>query len=333
MAESAAIFGENEPERSGVTESFNMASESLQATASPAHRAIPRVSVGMPAFNAERFIAAAIESVLAQTHTDLELIVSDNASTDRTVAICERYVAADPRVRLLRCDVNRGAHPNYRKVAVAARGHYFKWAAANDLIAPDFLAGCVAVLDSQPDAVLAFGRTLLFEDDPLQGTPYEDRMDICDDDPLQRFRRCVEGLRLNNVLNGVLRRHDLLNTSLMPDYMNADVLVLAELSLAGKFVEVPSTRFYRRMSQESATRLQSKEAVRKHHYPPGASRGLFQAWRLELGYLRAVMRAPLALDKRLAALSYVARQSYWRAGDLAADFRDAARRWRPRNPR
>jgi hypothetical protein len=134
------------------------------------------------------------------------------------------------------------------------------------------------------------------------------------------------------VLNGVLRLHDLLNTSIMPDYMNADVLVLAELSLAGKFVEVPSTNFYRRMSKEGATRLQSKEAVREHHYPAGARRGLFQAWRLELGYLRAVMRAPLPLDKRLAALGYIARQSYWRAGDLAADFRDAVRLWLPRNP-
>jgi glycosyltransferase involved in cell wall biosynthesis len=287
----------------------------------------PLVSVGMPVFNGEKFIASAIESVLGQTFADLELIISDNASSDATVAICERYVALDRRVRLLRSSANVGAHPNYRKVAHAARGQYFKWASANDLLAPDYLERCLDTLEKRPDAVLAFGTTVLFEEDPGLGTPYDDRMHLEDEDAFHRFRRCTEQLRLNNVINSVVRTSALRRTSVMPNYMGADNLVLAELALAGKFIEVPTTRFYRRMSPEGAMKLQGNEAVLLHHHPTGGARGLFQAWRIARGYLRAVLRGELSAGQRLRAVAYVARQTYWRAPDLVQDILEAFRFW------
>ncbi len=310
-----------------------MALTTPEQTKSKENGVVPLVSVGMPAYNAEPFIAAAIESVLGQSLTNLELIISDNASTDATFSICQRYAATDPRIRLERSAANVGAHPNYRKVADAARGTYFKWAAANDLVAPNYLESCVRTLETRPDAVLAFGSTVLFEHDPLQGAPYDDQMNIADEQPFLRFRRCLERMRLNNVLNGVMRLDTLRATSLMPNYMGADILVLAELALAGKFIEVPATRFYRRMSPEAATRLQSYEAVRRHHFPAGRARALFQAWRLALGYWSAVMRARLPLGQRIAAAAYVAHLTYWHATDLARDVRDALRSWLLRDTR
>jgi glycosyltransferase involved in cell wall biosynthesis len=279
----------------------------------------------MPGYDSERYLPTAIDAVLAQTFQDFELIICDNASTDRSLEICRDYAARDSRVRVLQNSANLGANPNYRKVASAARGEFFKWASANDAIAPEFIARCVAALEGQSAAVLAFGRTVLFSTDPAAGTDYDDRMELQSDDPVERYRRCVEELRLNNVINGLIRTQDLQRTPLMPDYHSSDNVVLAYLALAGKFVRVPEAIFYRRMDQESATRLQSADQVRLHHYPTNRLESFFQSWQLAMGYLGAVLTARLPIRQRLRALAYSARQAYWQMPKLRADIREALR--------
>jgi hypothetical protein len=111
---------------------------------------------------------------------------------------------------------NMGAHTNYRKVALAARAPFFKWACANDLLAPDYLKQCVAVLESRPDVVVAFGSSRLFEHDLNASTAYDNGLNLQDDDAFVRFRFCVERLKLNNIVNGVVRLDTLQATSLMP---------------------------------------------------------------------------------------------------------------------
>lgn len=285
----------------------------------------PRVSIGMPVYDAQAFLPAAIESVLAQTFGDFELIICDNASTDRSFAICQEYAARDNRIRVLRNPENLGANPNYRKVAAAARGELFKWASANDVIAPDFIEKCVAALDRQPDAVLAYARTVLFDGDPQTGTEYDDALELRDDDAFTRYRRCVEGLRLNNLINGLIRSEALRRTPVMPDYHSSDNVVLAYLALMGKFVRVPETAFYRRMDRESATRLQSKDVVRLHHYPTDRFESFFQSWQLNLGYLGAVLHNRMPIGRKLGALKYVAHQFYWQLPRLMSDLGEAFR--------
>src|SRR5436190_10934974 len=107
---------------------------------------IPRVSVGIPVYNGERFLKGAIDSLLSQRFTDFEILISDNASTDGTQAICEEYVANDQRVSYFRQRTNIGAPGNWNYVAKLARGTYFKWASANDECDPRMLDQCVAVL-------------------------------------------------------------------------------------------------------------------------------------------------------------------------------------------
>ena len=120
---------------------------------------VPRVSIGMPVYNAENYLGEAIESLLAQTFQDFELIISDNASTDRTEAICREYAARDPRIRYERQAENQGAARNFNHVFERARGPYFKWAAHDDLHSPTFLARCVEVLDRSPDVVWCHPRS------------------------------------------------------------------------------------------------------------------------------------------------------------------------------
>ena len=97
--------------------------------------------------------------MLAQTFEDFEIIVSDNASTDGTAAIVERYAERDSRVRLLRQPQNVGAARNYNYTVELAKGEYFKWAAHDDLCAPTFLERCVGVLDSRPEVATCYTRT------------------------------------------------------------------------------------------------------------------------------------------------------------------------------
>ena len=92
----------------------------------------PQVSIGMPVYNGETFIREALDSLLAQTFTNFELIISDNGSSDATEAICKEYAAKDVRIRYVRHGKNRGASANFWFVLNEAVGEYFMWAAADD---------------------------------------------------------------------------------------------------------------------------------------------------------------------------------------------------------
>jgi glycosyltransferase involved in cell wall biosynthesis len=112
---------------------------------------LPEASIGMPVYNGEKTIRAALDSVLAQTFTDFELIISDNASTDGTTAICREYAARDRRIRYVRQRENRGPAANFRFVLDEAVGKYFMWAACDDIRSPDFLAVNFKFLSENPE--------------------------------------------------------------------------------------------------------------------------------------------------------------------------------------
>ncbi|MBC2770600.1 glycosyltransferase family 2 protein [Pusillimonas minor] len=113
----------------------------------------PLITIGMPLFNSEATVVAAIESVLRQTLTDFELVISDNCSTDGTSEICRRYADQDARIRYTRQTDNIGASPNFRYVLEQARGRYFTWAAADDVRSLDFLEVNVHFLERNSDYV------------------------------------------------------------------------------------------------------------------------------------------------------------------------------------
>ena len=99
----------------------------------------PLVTVGIPVYNGERYLREAVDAILAQTFDDFELILSDNASTDSTAAICKEYAQHDPRVRYLHQPLNIGAPRNYSLLVACARGRYFKWSSASDTCEPAML--------------------------------------------------------------------------------------------------------------------------------------------------------------------------------------------------
>ena len=101
--------------------------------------AAPRLSIGLPVYNGENYLAESIEALLGQSYQDFELIISDNASTDGTDGISRRYAKQDSRVRYIRHQRNIGLAPNHNFVFRQSRGEFFKWAASDDLYARDLL--------------------------------------------------------------------------------------------------------------------------------------------------------------------------------------------------
>src|SRR5262245_56581544 len=119
-------------------------------------RAIPLVGIGLPVYNGERFLRQTLDSILAQTFKEFELIISDNSSTDKTEEICLEYSRRDARIRYIRQEINLGASRNYNLVFEMTAGKYFRWAAADDLFSADSLEICVATLEKYPEAVLCY---------------------------------------------------------------------------------------------------------------------------------------------------------------------------------
>src|SRR5713101_1663534 len=123
-----------------------------------------RVSIGVPVYNGERYLGAALDSLLTQTYEDFELVICDNASTDRSGEIAQSYAAKDKRVRYARNQKNLGAARNYRRTFELSSGAYFRWAPADDLSGPELLARCVEILDREPSVVLVNPKTSFIDE-------------------------------------------------------------------------------------------------------------------------------------------------------------------------
>ena len=140
----------------------------------------PRVSIGLPVYNGQRFVEEALHSLLKQTYRDFEIIISDNGSNDRTEAICRECASTDDRVRYYRNDENRGAAWNFKHVVDLSKGEYFKWAGHDDICAPEYVERCVDVLDRMPQVVLCYTKSILIDE---CGTP---------------LRQCRDGVNLRS---------------------------------------------------------------------------------------------------------------------------------------
>ena len=154
----------------------NPAADSPRSIALPAGRgnckgrfrmseSVPRVTIGLPVYNGENYLAEAIESLLSQTFTDFELVICDNGSTDRTEQVCRAFAARDARIRYYRESQNRGLAWNFSRTFELARGRYFKWQAHDDLCGPTLLERSVEALDRDPALVLACARRTIIDHD------------------------------------------------------------------------------------------------------------------------------------------------------------------------
>ncbi|MEQ8801819.1 glycosyltransferase family 2 protein [Haliea sp.] len=280
---------------------------------SDAPASTPRLSIGLPVFNGENYLAAALAGLLEQEFTDFELIIADNASTDQTAEICRVFAASDSRIRYMRNAENVGAAANYNLTLELARGHYFKWAAHDDVCLPGFLQACVDCLDSHPDVVLCHTRSVgIGTRGEVKGVYAEE----CSFDALTPATRLWTAISRPHVciaVFGVMRREVLLKTVRHGDWLGADRNLLAELSLHGRVVLLPAFLFQRREHPEASIHKFATEAERLLWFNPGhATRRAFPTWRRFQEYTRAVHRSPLGVIERLRCYLQLLRWPYAR---------------------
>ena len=182
----------------------------------------PELSVGLPVYNGEQHILQAAESILQQTFSNFELIISDNASTDGTKSICEELAARDRRVRYIRQPRNLGAVPNWDFVARSAHGRFFKWASANDYCDPKMLEKCVEVLKEEESVVLCYERTCLVDNRGKSLGIYPHDLTVEDERPSARFISVRNRLNLNNAQCSLMRLNELRQTKLGRSYPSGD---------------------------------------------------------------------------------------------------------------
>lgn len=163
----------------------------------------PLLSVGIPVYNSEHCIGAAIESLQAQTYTNLELVISDNCSTDRTGEICLSYAASDDRIRYHRNTVDIGKEPNFLRVLQLATGDYFMWNCADDIRPAGSLEGVMAAMLRSPQAVMAHGPVIA--EATVSSRVLANRMDLMDADASERIRAYVRGMEHNAIQYGVYK--------------------------------------------------------------------------------------------------------------------------------
>lgn len=281
----------------------------------------PRVSIGIPVRNGQRFIRKAIDSLLAQSFSDFELIICDNASTDATESICRDYAARDSRIRYFKNDHNLGPAANHNKCFNLSRGEFFRWHAHDDMVEPTYLQQCIDLLDSDPSVVLAYPRTLIVDENEKLLEEYKFRPAT---DAPQASRRFAELVLINHrkhravEIFGLMRSSALLQTPLEGAYARGDSVLLVRMSLLGRFVELPEPLFLSRSHVSQS--MQAIPSSVKHGsqrtllsrmlgtgpLPPPewwdeSRRGKlnFPEWNLFKEYWVSIGRAPLPLGERM----------------------------------
>ena len=256
----------------------------------------PKVSIGLPVYNGDEFLEKAIESILAQSFTDFELIISDNASTDKTTAICQQYAAHDQRIRYYRNPTNIGGANNGNRTVLLAEGEYFRWAAHDDLCAPRLLEKCVAVLEQRAEVVLCYTQTVNI--DQLRRTIGLVTLNRATaDQPYRRFRDLAFRNDYCEPSYGLIRRHILRQTRLEQDFTGSDRVLLCELAFRGKFYEIPEPLFYKR--HHSKNTYLDWRARMAWFNPAWKGKITFPNWLQFFNYFGAIRQAPIASHQKL----------------------------------
>jgi glycosyltransferase involved in cell wall biosynthesis len=277
---------------------------------------VPRLSIGLPVFNGEDYVKQAIDSILSQTYTDFEFVISDNASTDRTEEICRSYAAKDPRIKYFRNPKNIGATQNWYRVLDLASGEYFASVAHDDLYAPDYMVKCISVLDQDPSIIVCYSKTSIID---AQGCPLEDdrilkmlsaKIDTVSASASTRLYNVLAVDYLCIQLYGVMRTRVLRDTKVFAGYSSCDRNTLAELALLGRLYEIPEYLFFHRIYPEAlgAAVYSGRSVQELFLLDPGTDwNERFSALKVYRNYFSSVAQAAIPAGEKLKSYVYISR--------------------------
>jgi glycosyltransferase involved in cell wall biosynthesis len=277
------------------------------------------VSIGIPVFNGENYLEKCLLSVLEQTHKNLEVIISDNASDDRTADICQDFAGSDGRIKYFRQERNLGAGPNYNLVFESAQGRYFKWAAHDDTIDPGTIEKCLEILEDDPQCVLCHPRLV---DVDHHGTVIEEESRDYSDKPVHlRLKRSIAMGHNCAEIFGVIRSEMLRQTGLIRSYSDSDRTLICELALRGTIRQTDEATFYRRVHSGKSDRVYNSYRERTAWFDPQLKGAVvLPAWSQIRDVFGAIWRTPMSGHERLLCSVEIARQMKWRRHTLWRDL-------------
>ena len=226
----------------------------------------PQVSIGLPVFNGEKSIAQALDSLLAQTFTDFELIVSDNASTDTTSLLCAAYASRDSRIKYVNQPNNSGGFLNFKYVLQKAQAKYFMWAAADDHWYPEFIAKNHSVLEQNPRIVSSISKVRMrtyLEMAPKKIGTFPIRGEYS-----ERLWQYLSMPAANSRFYGLFRRKQLLDSYVAENFYASDWAIMINTLRHGDFFECNEVLMERGYHGESsARRLVDQLKAFQHNRP------------------------------------------------------------------
>jgi glycosyltransferase involved in cell wall biosynthesis len=268
----------------------------------------PMISVGLAVYNGEAYLREAVDSILAQTYTDFELILSDNASTDSTEQICREYAAIDSRVRYSRNPVNIGGANNENLTFQLSRGKYFHLAAHDDVIANDFLEKCLAVLESKPEIVLCYTEMIIIDGEGNKRERIKNQIGL-ELHAYQRFGRITRRFHLCESIYGLIRSDAVRKTELQKNYTNSDRTFLSELGLYGRFYQIPEPLFFKRLHEKNVFRnWRTRMAWFDSSY---VGKIALPYWIQYADYFRTIRKAAPSLKDKLLCYLYMLGPYIW----------------------
>lgn len=270
------------------------------------------ISIGLPVYNGENYLAQALDSLLSQTFSDFELVISDNASTDNTEKICRSYATRNPCIRYYRSKTNLGAAENYNRTFKLSNGKYFKWATHDDLCAPEMLEKCVKILDARPDIVLCFPQTSVIDAEGEFLKYQDDNLNLDAPSALDRFTKLVTRMRECNAVFGLIRTDVLKTTPLIGNYIASDVCLLIELCLHGKFYEIPERLFFRRDHPQASSSDKSIDKQLEFFDPALEDEIVVPQIRQYRETCLSVSRSPVGLREKVMIYTFLLKTLYWK---------------------
>lgn len=263
----------------------------------------PRVSIGLPVFNGERYLRGAIESVLNQSFQDFELILSDNASTDSTWDICQSYAKQDRRIRLNRNRANIGANSNFRLALELARAPYFTWIAHDDLLAEGFIEQCHEFLSTHPDYVLCCPENAVIDEHGGWIYSVFSDYDLTSDRPDARYLKCLDHYAYGyNAIYGLIRNDALKSINYDSLTFAPDHFIVLSLSLLGKFRHINEVlRMYRFHGDQISLKAEPETQV-EVFLGPNKEIPVFPRMRFFLRLFSVVLSTRIPLSRRITIL-------------------------------
>ncbi|MBI3466187.1 MAG: glycosyltransferase family 2 protein [Planctomycetes bacterium] len=265
----------------------------------------PHVSICLPVYNGDNYVRQAIESILAQTFEDFELIISDNASTDATGDICRAASERDNRVRYFRADENRGLAWNFNRAFSFARGKYSMWIGHDDLMAPEYVARCVKAMEQDADLVLCYAAMDYIDCNGNLIKIVDQSNPAVLDRPSWRFFSVLFQPNCDPIF-GLMRTEMLKQTKLHGGFADSDHVLLAEMALRGRFHLLRERLFSKRYHARRTTNLYADLRERTLVFDPVNGGRVFFPLALEAKeFLSAINRAALPVNERLRCYQHL----------------------------